>query len=825
MGYFTVHADFNKIDGGVSITKSLAVSTNVQVVGPGGVIYDNTSVTLEDGVLQVQLPANDVEPNTFGYTFRRPTGLTKTWRVPAQAPGATVELTDFTATTPLPLPASGNAVSQTAFEAYQTSNDEAVSTIQDAFDALVTGAPGALDTLNELAAALGDDASFATTVTNALGTKVNSSTYTTGLAGKQALQQVAATVSASGAAVVNKHNPVDATGAARSISLPTGQAEGTQVSIEKVDSSTNTVSITGNIRGVAASSISLTYQSESLMLRADSSGSWWPIAGHRTKAALDLAYGPRKALVSDLTFPLAIPHRGAGRSDFPEGNIDTYLVGASQFGCTDGGDLRLLGDGTLFDFHDADMSVFSFARGNVYSLTGLAEAKQLTPRVPAGFPATTARQFTDWDEISGRLGGKVVLFPEIKGDTSPWPAGTQGQAVADRIVAQGLTKSVVVGSYYLADLVPCIDAGIECAFWPLGDASTAPAKASAVAARAAGCTWVALAAGPSTGKPADLPDYLAMGFTHVGVATINRRSEWAAWQAAGCTFYYSNSPVYTRGRASDRLSATNFQTGVFHSGMLPSTDWQGDRGSIANCRWTPKRWPTGPQMTLMGRFQPATPSTFTWGLNVCFDALGSDLTRHADLGISTTDDYFSPSAPSTAIKGYVLAFRMTAANQMQLWKVDNGVFTSLGVATGSLIVAPPVLSAGLVANTAITSLPVNAIPADIPSGTKFALPTAGTTGKSQIVTTTALASAGATTLAISSVTPSAAVASGTLLPQSVPLTVQVTSTQIIVTRTDTGASLTVTDSTTRGAYLHAGLNDNAGTQTGLTVSYGDMTIT
>jgi len=50
-----------------------------------------------------------------------------------------------------------------ATEAY---TDNAISNIID-------GAPGALDTLNELAAALGDDANFASTVTTALGTKVD----------------------------------------------------------------------------------------------------------------------------------------------------------------------------------------------------------------------------------------------------------------------------------------------------------------------------------------------------------------------------------------------------------------------------------------------------------------------------------------------------------------------------------------------------------------------------------------------------------------------------------------------------------------------------
>jgi len=40
-------------------------------------------------------------------------------------------------------------------------------------DGVIAAAPGALDTLNELAAALGDDPNFATTITNLLATKAN----------------------------------------------------------------------------------------------------------------------------------------------------------------------------------------------------------------------------------------------------------------------------------------------------------------------------------------------------------------------------------------------------------------------------------------------------------------------------------------------------------------------------------------------------------------------------------------------------------------------------------------------------------------------------
>ena len=48
-----------------------------------------------------------------------------------------------------------------------------ISYVDNAVAGIVSAAPGALDTLNELAAALGDDANFATTITNSLATKAN----------------------------------------------------------------------------------------------------------------------------------------------------------------------------------------------------------------------------------------------------------------------------------------------------------------------------------------------------------------------------------------------------------------------------------------------------------------------------------------------------------------------------------------------------------------------------------------------------------------------------------------------------------------------------
>lgn len=65
------------------------------------------------------------------------------------------------------------------------SSSKTTTEISAAVAAILDSAPGALDTLNELAAALGDDPAFATTVSTALGHRVRTDTNTQGLDGTQ----------------------------------------------------------------------------------------------------------------------------------------------------------------------------------------------------------------------------------------------------------------------------------------------------------------------------------------------------------------------------------------------------------------------------------------------------------------------------------------------------------------------------------------------------------------------------------------------------------------------------------------------------------------
>ena len=71
---------------------------------------------------------------------------------------------------------SAKPVSTSQASAIATAKSEAIADATAQVNALLTGAPAALNTLDELAAALGDDANFASTVTTSLGLKVDSLT-------------------------------------------------------------------------------------------------------------------------------------------------------------------------------------------------------------------------------------------------------------------------------------------------------------------------------------------------------------------------------------------------------------------------------------------------------------------------------------------------------------------------------------------------------------------------------------------------------------------------------------------------------------------------
>jgi len=77
---------------------------------------------------------------------------------------------------------------------------------------------------------------------------------------------------------VNQLHPVNDEAESRTIKLPTGQIEGSLIGFEKSSAAANEVAIEGNMRGEAAQTIKLRLAKQTVIFKADSSGSWWPIA-------------------------------------------------------------------------------------------------------------------------------------------------------------------------------------------------------------------------------------------------------------------------------------------------------------------------------------------------------------------------------------------------------------------------------------------------------------------------------------------------------------------------------------------------------------------
>jgi O-glycosyl hydrolase len=102
-----------------------------------------------------------------------------------------------------------------------------------------------------------------------------------------------ASVSASATLALNTITTVTAA-TALTMTLPTATTGA--LIVERASASTANVAVTGNIRGVAGTTITLSLSSESEMFFGYG-GSWWPIAGHKTLSSLQAIFAPALSLV------------------------------------------------------------------------------------------------------------------------------------------------------------------------------------------------------------------------------------------------------------------------------------------------------------------------------------------------------------------------------------------------------------------------------------------------------------------------------------------------------------------------------------------------
>jgi hypothetical protein len=229
--------------GNVTLTTSIATGAivNADVNASAQIAYSKLNLT--NTVVNADInasaaiewtkiaPSSTVSATELGYLD----GVTSAVQTQLDAKLATATASSTYA--PLASPAlTGVPTAPTAAANTNTTQVATTAYVQTEITDLIAAAPGALDTLNELAAALGNDASFSTTVTNSLATKLPLAGGTmtgaiamgtnkiTGL-GDPTNAQDAATKNYIDTAVIapgNLTGPITSVGAATSVAAQTG---------------------------------------------------------------------------------------------------------------------------------------------------------------------------------------------------------------------------------------------------------------------------------------------------------------------------------------------------------------------------------------------------------------------------------------------------------------------------------------------------------------------------------------------------------------------------------------------------------------------------
>ncbi|MCW2525534.1 MAG: hypothetical protein JWM76_394 [Pseudonocardiales bacterium] len=94
-------------------------------------------------------------------------------------------------------------------------------------------------------------------------------------------------------------NWVDASSGAKTVSLPTPLVAGEILAVEKADTGTNTVAISGTIRG-SVTTVTLSLSRGTVVFEAESLTSWRPFAGHKTLSSLDARFLAQPATAAAL---------------------------------------------------------------------------------------------------------------------------------------------------------------------------------------------------------------------------------------------------------------------------------------------------------------------------------------------------------------------------------------------------------------------------------------------------------------------------------------------------------------------------------------------
>ncbi|MGY2747199.1 glycerophosphodiester phosphodiesterase [Arthrobacter sp. UYCu723] len=255
-----------------------------------------------------------------------------------------------------------------------------------------------------------------------------------------------------------------------------------------------------------------------------------------TKTALQKAFVHKPDLIERLQSPTYIAHRG-GYYLYPEEGLEGMrAAAASQF--LPEVDVKALADGTLVCLHDD--TVDRTMTGQTGAPSALTREQWLAMQIRPAVKGGRSGQCFLFDDWLDEFGGKVVLVPEIKDNTT---------AVINAVIAaikdRGLERSVIVQSFNFETCRTLATAGLQALFLFGSSTGYTPAEI-----KAAGINYVGPGSGVSTGTVAAMQTAELI----VWVYTINTPSAWEEQRAKGVDGVFSNDPWFVAGRQEIRSS-------------------------------------------------------------------------------------------------------------------------------------------------------------------------------------------------------------------------------------------------------------------------------
>lgn len=272
-----------------------------------------------------------------------------------------------------------------------------------------------------------------------------------------------------------------------------------------------------------------------------------------TRASLDGTFSQKKTLVEELRFPLIIAHRGS-RLIFPEQSMEGMRASAQE-GFPPETDVQFLADGTLVCLHDD--TVDRSMTGQTGLASNLTREQWLAMRIRPALKGGKDAQPYFFDQYLDELGGKFVLFPELKQTATASEIATYIHAIKSR----SLEGSVVAQTFTWATAVQFADAGLNTLWAFNGTPSRTPAQIAA-----AGIRFCGLGSGVT---PATIAELKSLGIRTFGY-TYNTAESYEARLADGVDGVFSDDP-WKITRRLPAASADPFAAGYGWPGMAGET--------------------------------------------------------------------------------------------------------------------------------------------------------------------------------------------------------------------------------------------------------------